>query len=203
MTEWEGAELSGSRPGWIMQVCDKMSYPHQEGVRLSLDEGWQGQNEKPPEDPAQGPLRGHVGRFCIWTESAFRKLDKMLNTDLSRILKSPEIQRALRAPRKKIHRRPEPQAPRGEGGCGTSSQIRPEGGASQEEACGGEEGEEAQGRGHEAKEEARGGEEGHCRQEASCRQEGCRQEGRPGRQEACCLTWQLVYPGPLILNKSL
>ncbi|CAD7687797.1 unnamed protein product [Nyctereutes procyonoides] len=57
---------------------------------------------------------GHVGRFRIWTESAFRKLDglnynlpmhKMLNTDLSRILKSPEIQRALRAPRKKIHRR--------------------------------------------------------------------------------------------------
>ena len=69
---------------------------------------------------------GHVGRFCIWTESAFLKLDelygtwckaaslksnynlpmhKMLNTDLSRILKSPEIQRALRAPRKKIHRR--------------------------------------------------------------------------------------------------
>uniref|UniRef100_A0A2I3HMW9 Large ribosomal subunit protein uL4 n=1 Tax=Nomascus leucogenys TaxID=61853 RepID=A0A2I3HMW9_NOMLE len=56
---------------------------------------------------------GHVGRFCIWTESAFRKLDelygtwrkaaslksnynlpmhKMINTDLSRILKSPEIQ---------------------------------------------------------------------------------------------------------------
>ncbi|CAO2634637.1 60S ribosomal protein L4 [Lemmus lemmus] len=69
---------------------------------------------------------GHVGRFCIWTESAFRKLDelygtwrkaatlksnynlpmhKMMNTDLSRILKSPEIQRALRAPRKKIQRR--------------------------------------------------------------------------------------------------
>ena len=69
---------------------------------------------------------GHVGRFCIWTESAFRKLDelygtwrkaaslksnynlpmhKMLNTDLSRILKSPEIQRALQAPRKKIHHR--------------------------------------------------------------------------------------------------
>ncbi|CAN0289426.1 unnamed protein product [Rangifer tarandus platyrhynchus] len=69
---------------------------------------------------------GHVGCFCIWTESAFRKLDelygtwrkaaslksnynlpmhKMLNTDLSRILKSPEIQRALRAPCKKIHRR--------------------------------------------------------------------------------------------------
>ena len=69
---------------------------------------------------------GHVGRFCIWTGSAFRKLDelygtwrkaaslksnynlpmhKMLNTDLSRILKSPEIQRALRASHKKIHRR--------------------------------------------------------------------------------------------------
>uniref|UniRef100_A0A8C9E5B6 Large ribosomal subunit protein uL4 n=1 Tax=Phocoena sinus TaxID=42100 RepID=A0A8C9E5B6_PHOSS len=69
---------------------------------------------------------GHVGRFCIGTESAFHKLDelygtwrkaaplksnynlpmhKMLNTDLSRILKSPEIQRALRAPHKKIHRR--------------------------------------------------------------------------------------------------
>ncbi|KAH0521093.1 60S ribosomal protein L4 [Microtus ochrogaster] len=69
---------------------------------------------------------GHVGRFCIWTESAFRKLDelygtwrkaatlksnynlpmhKMINTDLSRILKSPEIQRALLAPRKKIQRR--------------------------------------------------------------------------------------------------
>ncbi|XP_068919589.1 large ribosomal subunit protein uL4-like [Petaurus breviceps papuanus] len=70
---------------------------------------------------------GHVGRFCIWTEiSAFRKLDdlygtwrrhatlkshynlpmhKMTNTDLTRILKSPEIRRALRAPRKKIHRR--------------------------------------------------------------------------------------------------
>ena len=32
-------------------------------------------------------------------------MHKMLNTDLSRILKSPEIQRALRAPRKKIHHR--------------------------------------------------------------------------------------------------
>ncbi|KAI4529257.1 hypothetical protein MG293_020505 [Ovis ammon polii] len=69
---------------------------------------------------------GHAGRFCIWTESAFRKLDelygawhkaaslksnynlpmhKMLNTDRSRILKSPEIQSALRAPGKKVHRR--------------------------------------------------------------------------------------------------
>uniref|UniRef100_A0A8B9QHM7 Ribosomal protein L4 n=1 Tax=Apteryx owenii TaxID=8824 RepID=A0A8B9QHM7_APTOW len=69
---------------------------------------------------------GHVGRFCIWTESAFRKLDdlygtwrkaatlksdynlpmhKMTNTDLGRILRSQEIQKALRAPKKKIHRR--------------------------------------------------------------------------------------------------
>ncbi|XP_036679132.1 60S ribosomal protein L4-like [Balaenoptera musculus] len=68
---------------------------------------------------------GHVGHFCIWTESAFRKLElygtwrkaaplksnynlpmhKMLNADLRGILKSPEIQRALRAPHKKIHRR--------------------------------------------------------------------------------------------------
>uniref|UniRef100_A0A3Q0QYV2 Ribosomal protein L4 n=1 Tax=Amphilophus citrinellus TaxID=61819 RepID=A0A3Q0QYV2_AMPCI len=67
---------------------------------------------------------GHVGRFCIWTESAFRKLDdlygtwrksaslkvdylpmhKMTNTDLTRILKSEEIQKALRAP-KKLKRR--------------------------------------------------------------------------------------------------
>jgi large subunit ribosomal protein L4e len=62
---------------------------------------------------------GHVGRFCIWTESAFRRLDsiygtyrkpstektdyklpstKMTVTDLSRLLKSDEIQKAIRAP---------------------------------------------------------------------------------------------------------
>lgn len=66
---------------------------------------------------------GHVGRFCIWTESAFKKLDgiygtwavpskekshynlpmtKMTNTDLSRLLKSDEIQKALRPPKKEI-----------------------------------------------------------------------------------------------------
>merc|ERR1712026_522658 len=60
---------------------------------------------------------GHVGRFCIWTESAFRKLDalygtwkkpsaektnwnlpmpKMTNTDLRRLLRSQEIRRQLR-----------------------------------------------------------------------------------------------------------
>ncbi|XP_061773121.1 large ribosomal subunit protein uL4-like [Nerophis ophidion] len=69
---------------------------------------------------------GHVTRFCIWTESAFRRLDqlygtwrkasslkvdynlpmhKMTNTDLSRILKSEEVQKALRAPNKKLNRR--------------------------------------------------------------------------------------------------
>jgi len=69
---------------------------------------------------------GHVGRFCIWTESAFKKLDsiygtwrkqskeknnynlpmpKMTNSDLSRLLKSEEIQGALRAPKKDTKRR--------------------------------------------------------------------------------------------------
>merc|ERR1712048_310687 len=66
---------------------------------------------------------GHVGRFCIWTESAFKKLDglygtwkkastakagwnlpqpKMANTDLSALLKSEAIRKVLRAPVKKI-----------------------------------------------------------------------------------------------------
>merc|ERR1712117_54188 len=65
---------------------------------------------------------GHVGRFCIWTESAFKKLDglfgtwrkpsssksswnlpqpKMANTDLSALLKSEAIRKVLRAPNKK------------------------------------------------------------------------------------------------------
>nr|P49165.1 RecName: Full=Large ribosomal subunit protein uL4; AltName: Full=60S ribosomal protein L4; AltName: Full=L1 [Urechis caupo]AAA74021.1 ribosomal protein [Urechis caupo] len=69
---------------------------------------------------------GHVGRFCIWTESAFKQLDniygtwkrpsaekshynlpmpKMTNTDLSRLLKSDEIQNALREPKKDKARR--------------------------------------------------------------------------------------------------
>lgn len=63
---------------------------------------------------------GHVGRFVIWTESAFKKLDdlygtwkkqstlkkgynlpqpKMSNTDLSRLLKADEIRKVLRPPR--------------------------------------------------------------------------------------------------------
>uniref|UniRef100_A0A8C9AUL9 Large ribosomal subunit protein uL4 C-terminal domain-containing protein n=1 Tax=Prolemur simus TaxID=1328070 RepID=A0A8C9AUL9_PROSS len=56
-------------------------------------------------------LGGHVGCFCIWTEIASLKSDynlpmhKMINAGLSRILKSPEIQRALQAPRKIIHHR--------------------------------------------------------------------------------------------------
>merc|ERR1711910_54869 len=62
---------------------------------------------------------GHVGRFCIWTESAFKKLDdlygtwrkdstikkkwnlpqpKMAITDLSKLLKSEEIRQVLRKP---------------------------------------------------------------------------------------------------------
>ncbi|KAH1001086.1 hypothetical protein HUJ04_013345 [Dendroctonus ponderosae] len=69
---------------------------------------------------------GHVGRFVIWTESAFQKLDKvfgswkvasshkkgynlpetkMSNTDLSRLLKADEIKAVLRRPQKKIVRR--------------------------------------------------------------------------------------------------
>jgi large subunit ribosomal protein L4e len=66
---------------------------------------------------------GHVGRLCVWTESAFKALDKlygtwrkpsetkkgynlpmpkMSNTDLSRLLKSDEIQKVVRAPVKKL-----------------------------------------------------------------------------------------------------
>ncbi|TRZ04504.1 hypothetical protein DNTS_026607 [Danionella cerebrum] len=69
---------------------------------------------------------GHIGRFCIWTEGAFRKLDdlygtwrkastkkvnynlpmhKMTNTDLNRILKSEEVQKALHPSNRKIKRR--------------------------------------------------------------------------------------------------
>merc|ERR1712020_86986 len=68
---------------------------------------------------------GHVGRFCIRTESAFNKLDsiygtwrknstekkgwnlpqpKMAVTDLSKLLKSEEIRKVLRAPNRKISR---------------------------------------------------------------------------------------------------
>nr|AAV91395.1 ribosomal protein 23 [Lonomia obliqua] len=68
---------------------------------------------------------GHVGRFMIWTQSAFERLDaifgswktpskekknfnlpqpKMANTDLSRLLKSEEIRRVLRAPIKRVVR---------------------------------------------------------------------------------------------------
>merc|ERR1711879_598595 len=68
---------------------------------------------------------GHVGRFVIWTESAFKKLDglygtwrkpfatkagwnlpqpKMANTDLSALPKSEAIRAVLRAPNKKVKR---------------------------------------------------------------------------------------------------
>jgi large subunit ribosomal protein L4e len=66
---------------------------------------------------------GHVGRFCIWTESAFKKLDglygtwrkasnskagwnlpqpKMANTDLSALLKSEAIRAVVRAPNRLV-----------------------------------------------------------------------------------------------------
>jgi len=68
---------------------------------------------------------GHVGRFIIWTESAFKTLDalygswtksaplkpgfnlpqpKMSNTDLTRLLKSEEIRKVLRSPKKGVTR---------------------------------------------------------------------------------------------------
>ncbi|VVC90765.1 unnamed protein product [Leptidea sinapis] len=68
---------------------------------------------------------GHVGRFIIWTRSAFQRLDslfgswkspskakknfnlpqpKMANTDLTRLLKSDEIRKVLRAPSKRVVR---------------------------------------------------------------------------------------------------
>ncbi|CAK1592330.1 unnamed protein product [Parnassius mnemosyne] len=70
---------------------------------------------------------GHVGRFIIWTQSAFERLDalfgswktpskekknfnlpqpKMANTDLTRLLKSEEIRKVLRAPNKRVIRSP-------------------------------------------------------------------------------------------------
>lgn len=69
---------------------------------------------------------GHVGRFVIWTEAAFRKLDalygsytraaqlkkgyqlprpKMTNADLGRVINSDEIQSILR-PKRQLVRRP-------------------------------------------------------------------------------------------------
>ncbi|XP_059484816.1 large ribosomal subunit protein uL4 [Neocloeon triangulifer] len=68
---------------------------------------------------------GHVGRFIIWTESAFKQLDaiygtwstpssekkdynlptpKMTNTDLARLLKSEEIRKVLKTPHKRPQR---------------------------------------------------------------------------------------------------
>ncbi|KAJ2941742.1 hypothetical protein O0L34_g10549 [Tuta absoluta] len=68
---------------------------------------------------------GHVGRFIIWTQSAFDRLDalfgswktpskekknfnlpqpKMANTDLSRLLKADEIRKVLRKPNKRVVR---------------------------------------------------------------------------------------------------
>lgn len=68
---------------------------------------------------------GHVGRLCVWTESAFAKLDAiygtwkekskckksynlptpiMANTDLARLLKSEEVRRVLKPAKKVVHR---------------------------------------------------------------------------------------------------
>nr|SVE75193.1 EOG090X0822 [Daphnia dolichocephala] len=68
---------------------------------------------------------GHVGRFCIWTESAFQRLNALYGTwrqksklksdynlpqpivtgtDLSRLLKSDEIQKVIRRPRQMVRR---------------------------------------------------------------------------------------------------
>lgn len=68
---------------------------------------------------------GHLGRFIVWTESAFKRLNelfgswkdpsalkkgynlphpKMANTDLTRLMKSDELKKVLRAPRKKVFR---------------------------------------------------------------------------------------------------
>ncbi|CAG0902527.1 unnamed protein product [Darwinula stevensoni] len=68
---------------------------------------------------------GHVGRFCIWTESAFKKLNdiygtwtkpstlkkgynlpmhKMKTTDLARLINSDEIKAVTRKPRRKMMR---------------------------------------------------------------------------------------------------
>nr|CAG4643290.1 EOG090X0822 [Ilyocryptus agilis] len=68
---------------------------------------------------------GHVGRFCIWTESAIKRLNALYGTwreksklktnynlpqplltgtDLSRLLKSEEIQKVIRRPRQVVRR---------------------------------------------------------------------------------------------------
>uniref|UniRef100_A0A023GM69 Putative ribosomal protein n=1 Tax=Amblyomma triste TaxID=251400 RepID=A0A023GM69_AMBTT len=75
---------------------------------------------------------GHVGRFVIWTEAAFRRLDKiygtykkpsaekksfnlpkpqMTNSDINRILKSEEIRHLLRAPQRRVKRRTQKKNP--------------------------------------------------------------------------------------------
>jgi len=70
---------------------------------------------------------GHLGRFIVWTQSAFDKLDSiygthdnpstakkgyklprsiMANSDLTRIINSDEIQSIVKAPKKELKRRP-------------------------------------------------------------------------------------------------
>ena len=68
---------------------------------------------------------GHIGRLIVWTDSAFKHLNDlfgtwneaskvkkdynlphpiMANTDLTRLMKSEEIKKVLRAPKKAVHR---------------------------------------------------------------------------------------------------
>jgi large subunit ribosomal protein L4e len=75
---------------------------------------------------------GHLGRFCIWTKSAFSKLDalygtwrkkstekknynlprpKMIQTDLSRLINSDEIQKAVRPVKPNAARRSQKKNP--------------------------------------------------------------------------------------------
>jgi large subunit ribosomal protein L4e len=75
---------------------------------------------------------GHLGRFCIWTKSAFAKLDalygtwrkkssakknynlprpKMIQTDLSRLINSDEIQKVVRPIKPKSVRRGQKKNP--------------------------------------------------------------------------------------------
>merc|ERR1712063_94601 len=86
----------------------------------------------PGVDMCQLARGGHLGRFIIWTQGAFAKLDsifgtwkkeseqkvgytlpraKMTNTDLQRIINSDEIQSVLRAKRNNRRHRPQKKNP--------------------------------------------------------------------------------------------
>lgn len=74
---------------------------------------------------------GHLGRFCIWTESAFKALDKIYgtgrtasqksgfalprpiisNADIGRVINSDEVQSQLNPPKRGSHRAPRKKNP--------------------------------------------------------------------------------------------